>query len=486
MKPTKLLIGLLVFALQLPASADTAKRPTGIKLRLANPKKVTPSGHVLTTPKSTIVVDPGADPKVGIRKLSTDAKNISAIVLTHEHLDHLGALPTLVRHGFKGKIYGTSAALDAAKLMLWDGAKIQRSNAKRQRARLRKEGKPCDHIHAAYNKPDVEQTISQFRPVEPGKITAISPDTTVRFELTGHVLGAASALLDVGTGAQERKILFSGDLGRANDELHAPPKTFGKVDYVVQEYTYGGRPAQGPKPRPMAQLNNAHKLAKKKGGRVVIAAFALGRTQTLLFMERQLRLQKPDNDFPVYLDTPLGEKLTQLYKTYPNYLSRRIRRFTAKHGDAFSFPQLHVVASGEESKGLATFLEQGVVIAGGGMATGGRVVGHLKQSLPNPNDVVVLAGYAAPGTLAQQLQSGLKEVKIYGKTVPVNATVMSINGLSGHRSHQELVQWAKANGEGAKIIPNHGNGRNRQAFVKALEAEGLEVLLPRGDVMELN
>ncbi|NWH07247.1 MAG: MBL fold metallo-hydrolase [Alphaproteobacteria bacterium] len=355
---------------------------------------------------------------------------LNAVVLTHAHIDHSGYLPLLVRQGFKGPVYCTPATAALCRILLPDAAKLQEEDA----ARANRKGYSRHHpALPLFSSADAEDALALLEPVGFEKDFEPVPDLRARFTYAGHILGAASVRMH----DAHCSIIFSGDLGRGSDLLMRPPHVPQPSDHVVIESTYGDRLHDDGDP--VEQLGTIVSRTIARGGTLVIPAFAVGRTQSLLFALCELkRLGRIPASLPVYLNSPMGADATSTYRQH-HAEHRLSARQCGEMGKV-----AHIVNSVDASKALNLDREPKIIIAGSGMATGGRVVHHLAAFAPDPACTVLLAGFQAGGTRGAALLAGAREIKIHGRYVPVRAEIATLTNLSAHADQAELLSWLAA------------------------------------------
>ena len=391
---------------------------------------VTGSKHLLTAGRSRVLVDCGlfqGYKQLRLRNWSDPpVREPDAIVLTHAHLDHSGYLPRMVRAGFRGPVYCTSATAGLCGLLLPDSAFLQEQDAAFANKKGFSKHQPAEPL---YTVDDAEAALELLRIVDFGVRFDLPGGLTGSFTRAGHILGAGSLLVDDGA----RKVLFSGDIGREQDLMMAPPQPRPQADVVVMESTYGGRQHDGDDPA--EALVAVIKRAVARGGSVIIPAFAVGRTQALLLLLYQLRRANKLPDVPIFVDSPMAIAATGLYAAHP--ADHRLNPELC----AAAFAVAEYVRDAEGSKKLDQRGEPAIIISAAGMATGGRVVHHLKRYAPDPNSAIVLAGFQAGGTRGAALADGVDKLKIHGRYVPVNAEVVQLDMLSAHADQDELLGW---------------------------------------------
>jgi metallo-beta-lactamase family protein len=398
--------------------------------------------------------------------LQVDPATISAVVLTHAHLDHCGYLPKLVQQGFRGKIHATEYTAKLAEVILLDSARIQTEDAKWAAKKGFSKHNPPKPL---YDENDVVKTLKQVQPDEFDTRTEIAKETFVTFRASGHILGAAVVEIEF----FGKRLLFSGDLGRDHHPLLVNPTSFssGNFDAVITESTYGDREHVAP----TTDFENAINKTVADGGSVLIPAFAVDRTEVILMRLRELVEQGKIPRVPIYVDSPMALKALDFYREAIQSESAEIRDDVVakwKDSDPFDPGTLVELRTVEESKTVNNPTQSCIIISASGMATGGRVVHHLRQMLPNPKHLVLLVGYQSVGTRGRALIDGAKEVKMHGEYVPVRARVEQLGEFSVHADSNELLAWLKT----ASIAPNqvfvvHGEAGVAESFSEQIHAK---------------
>lgn len=387
-------------------------------------------------------------------RLPLDAEKIDAVVLTHAHIDHSGYLPALARQGFRGPVFTTEATKDLCALMLPDSGHLQEEDAFYANKHGFSKHQPALPL---YTEEDARRVLRLFRPQAYGTAFAPVPGLTVRFSPAGHILGAASVHLEW----DGMSLLFSGDLGRDQDILMLPPAAPPASDYVVMESTYGDRLHE--EGDPAGLLADVVSRTAARGGVVVVPAFAVGRAQALLYLLAELKRERRIPDLPVFLNSPMATDATTIYHRY-----RPQHRLTQEQCDRMCHVA-KIVNSVEESVKLNDLRFPAVIVSASGMATGGRVVHHLKAFAPGQRNTILLAGYQAAGTRGAALVGGAREIKIHGSYVPVRAEVVNLGSLSAHADRGELLGWlARLPAAPQRVFVTHGEpvaaDRLRQAI----------------------
>jgi metallo-beta-lactamase family protein len=390
------------------------------------------------------------------------AARIDAVVLSHAHIDHSGALPLLVKRGFRGPIYCTPGTADLLELLLRDAAHLQEEEADFRNRHNRTKHAPALPL---YTTADAEAALRQVEPRDFSAAFTPADGATALFRRAGHIMGSATVELRFSAGGT---LVFTGDLGRYGRPILRDPEPVPQADTLLIESTYGDRVHTGD---PAADLERAVKDTAKKGGALVIPAFAVGRTQELLWMLRDLEDAKRVPVLPVYVDSPMAVDVTDLYVRHAKSGDDDIRPELAAMKRPLTTSQSKFARTVDESKAINSVRGPVIIISASGMATGGRVLHHLAQRLPEPTTTVLLVGYQADGTRGRALQDGAKTVTIMGQEVPVRAAVTTIHALSAHGDRDEMLRWLN----GVTTPPRatyavHGEDQAARAFVRAIAA----------------
>lgn len=430
---------------------------------------VTGSSYILTSGGGTsILIDlgmfqgPTEIDKLNYLPYGYDVSTLAGAVLTHAHLDHCGRLPIIMGKGFKGSIYMTPPTRDLTELSLLDSAKIAKE----------------DKTQVLYTTADVISLVKQFVTVEYHKEIHIG-DFIITFYDAGHILGSASLeIVDKNPSSDIRKIIFSADIGNYPAYLEDATEFIKSGDAVVIETTYGDR--LHPEESPIDALQSEINAIEVNGGTLLIPSFSLDRAQELLHMIMHLKKEgKVLKETPVILDSPMAEKATKIYVDYPKYFNPHIEA-EYKLGEMFDFEGLEVTKDWRQSQAIHARPEPKVIIAGAGMMTGGRIVGHAMHYLPFPTTRLMIVGYQGEGSLGRELLNGASEVIIKGVRVPVKASVHDTQGLSSHADQGQLMEWLKSINGVKKLILTHGDDHSRIGFKEKVVSElGLnDVILP--------
>lgn len=365
-----------------------------------------------------------------------DPASIHAVVISHAHIDHTGYLPKLVKEGFHGPIYCTAPTADLIELLLLDSAKLQEEEASYAYEKGYSKHQDPEPL---YTTQDVQQVFPLLRTHNYEQKISIHERIEIIFHEAGHLLGAAIVEMIIQGDHQQKKIVFSGDLGRSNDAMLRAPVQLTEADILFIESTYGNK--HNPQGDPARDLESVVKETFQRGGVLVIPAFAVGRTQLLLYYLHQLMAENRIPDVPVYIDSPMATSATYLYYRYPTY--HKVKFNQSAFARQLETNMLVFVKSTKHSKALNEIKSHAIIISSSGMMTGGRILHHLYHRLRNTQDTVLVAGYQAAGTRGRDLVNGNPSVKIFGEQVPVNCRIENMTSLSGHADKEELFDWMK-------------------------------------------
>jgi len=362
--------------------------------------------------------------------------SVNHVLLTHAHLDHSGMLPALVRDGFKGHIWTTPVTTELCEISLLDAAHLQEEDARFANKMSFSKHKPALPL---FTTADAEMAIERLKAVEYEKPTAISEDTSVRFLDAGHILG--SAIVEVsGRGQAPMRIVFSGDLGRYDSLILRDPASVEEADYLLVESTYGNR--IHPPKEPIDDLASIINETARRGGMTVIPAFAVGRTQTLLYLLRDMKEKNAIPDLPIFVDSPMARRVTNVFCRHIDDFDEEAKAVFHKTGKCpILSDNMEFVHTKDESQKINDIRYPAIIVSASGMATGGRVLHHLKYRLPDPRNAVIFVGYQAVGTRGQLLRDGARSIKIHGEQVPVRAQIRNIEAFSGHADYVEILRW---------------------------------------------
>jgi metallo-beta-lactamase family protein len=437
----------------------------------------TGANFLFETPSKKILIDCGLtqggeeDDKINREPFSYDPASIDALFVTHAHLDHIGRIPMLVKNGFCGRIYSTPPTKDIVELTFADALSIMDHEARQ------KQTEPL------YAPEDVRQTLALWEDVGYGKNIRIADDLNIVLHDAGHVLG--SAMIEVKYA--KKKMLFTGDLGNSPSPLLKDTEYVPGIDYLLMESVYGDREHERMDERRELLEEVIRKTIKNKGV-LIIPSFSLERTQVLLFEINDMVEHGRIKELPVFLDSPLGIKITDVYKKYESYFNASAQAIIKGGDDVFKFHRLKFTEDAQDSKAIHSVPPPKIVIAGSGMSNGGRILHHEKDYLPNPKNTLLFVGYQAVGTPGRLLQEGQKKVKIYGEEVQVNAQITVIHGYSAHRDTNGLFEFVEAmKNDLQKIFVVMGETKASTFLSQRIhDYLGLQAFVPkRGESVEL-
>lgn len=403
-----------------------------------------------------------------------DPASIDAVVISHAHIDHTGYLPKLVKDGFNGPIYCTRPTADLMEIMLLDSAKLQEEEAEYARKKgYSKHANP----EALYGEKDARATFPLFQIHPYGERVFIHKNVEIVFHDAGHLLGSAITEVFVKGKEQTKKIVFSGDIGRYQQAMLREPSAIDQADVLFIESTYGNKP--NPYDDPEDDLTRIVNETFKRGGVLIIPAFAVGRTQGLLYYLRKLMKEDKIPDVPVYVDSPMAISATYLFFKHMDF--HKMGEAVKEFGQEIETNMLVFVKSGEHSKSLNDIKSRAIIISSSGMMTGGRILHHMYNRLPNERDTFLIAGFQAEGTRGRDILEGKQFIKIFGEQVPVKCKIETITSMSGHADQEELFRWMENFKDKPKMtFTTHGEGEDLHAYAQHIRDEfGWNVTVPK-------
>jgi metallo-beta-lactamase family protein len=463
-------------------------KPGGIRLHiklsfLGGTQNVTGSLFLLETDNTRLLIDCGMYQERKFKNRNWEPfpfrpDSIDAVLLTHAHIDHCGLIPKLVRDGFRGRIYCTTATFEITQIILLDAAHLHEEDAEYKKRRHERENRkgPFPEV-PLYTIEDAKASFPYFTPVNYGEVVPLGEGLKATFRDAGHVLGSSMIKITVNQQGEIRNILFSGDVGRWDRPILRDPSVFKEIDYAIIESTYGDRvheesPDISDK---LAEIVNSTWQAR---GNVIIPSFALQRSQEILYYMNELLMDNRIPHIMVFLDSPMAINITEVYKRHSELYDKAMSYLVQQRKSPFNFPGLKMVQTTEESKALNHILGTIVIIAGSGMCTGGRIKHHLVTNITRPESTILFVGYQAMGTLGRRIVDGAKRVRILGQYYPVKARVVQISGFSAHADRNELLRWISGITP-RRVFIIHGEPKAASQFSRFLkEQTGWNVTAP--------
>ncbi|MHB1562081.1 MAG: MBL fold metallo-hydrolase [Isosphaeraceae bacterium] len=434
-------------------------------------RQVTGTAHLLEIGSRRILIDCGLfdseriHPESPNRHLAFDPRELDAVIVSHAHNDHIGRLPYLVRSGYNGPVYATPATADITGVMLRDSARIQREEVRNAHIKY----PHLETVEPLYDQADVEWLIERLQRVPYETPVEVVPGVVLTYHDAGHILGSAIIRLDYQEGGRRRRFVFTGDLGRRDTHLLPDPAVVRDVDILVTESTYGGRELE-PYDRLIKQLHAIIARAVRLESKVVIPAFSLGRTQRMVYCLQELFAQHKVRPIPVYVDSPLALRLTDIHREYPDAYTPQARGLMDKDPLYFGSRHVEFCASWDDSRRLNYMNGPMVIIASSGMCEAGRIRHHLRHVVADPDNAIVIVSYQAEGTLGRQISEGVERIQMFDQWYDLNAAVYVLDGFSGHADCNDLAWWYEQTGgniESAFIV--HGDPDAMDALVPVLQ-----------------
>ncbi len=459
-------------------------------------RMVTGSSHLLTLDNGyKILLDCGMAQGKGDHiwdlnsKWHFDVKEIDCMILSHAHIDHSGRIPQLVKDGYKGEIHCTHATRSLCAIMLLDSAKIQESDAEyfNQKLRKKRKKKNQDFRVPLYKTDDVNPAMDKFMGHSYNTWFNIAPNIEVLLRDQGHILGSASVTIRISKGKKTTTFGFTGDIGRPDRPILRDPVRMPEVDYMICESTYGDKEHESSPEQSAAFLKIIKEACVEKKGKLIIPAFSIGRTQEIVYMMDKMETAGLLPKIPVFVDSPLSVNATQIYGTHPECYDEALQEYLLTDDDPFGFNSLKYTNSVNESKQLNTMDKPAVIISSSGMMNAGRIRHHLYNNIEDPKNTFLIVGYCSPDTAGGMLKSGIKEIKIFGEDLKVNAAIRTMDSFSAHADRIEMADFLKNQTKMKKIYLVHGEIDVQEKFKTYLEEAGFgDVIIPElGDEFDV-
>ncbi|MFZ5919326.1 MAG: MBL fold metallo-hydrolase RNA specificity domain-containing protein [Chloroflexota bacterium] len=442
-------------------------------------RTVTGSMHLLAVNGQRVLLDCGLyqgqrqESLERNRNLPFDPTRVDAMILSHAHIDHSGNIPTLVRNGFQGNIYATPATRDLCSAMLRDAAYIQEQDTAYLNKKRARSGEPS--LEPIYTVADAVNSLEHFVSVGYERPFPVAPGVTATFHDAGHILGSAIVALDVQEGSRKFRLAFSGDLGRRDLLILRDPTYIEPVDFFITESTYGDR-LHGPPAEAEKELRRVVNETFQRGGKIIIPAFSVGRTQELVYALHRLSVARKIPELPIFVDSPLSTNVTEIFRLHPECYDQETRDFLSGSGerDPFGFHRLRYIREVEDSKSLNFLRDPAVIISASGMCENGRILHHLKNNIEDARNTVLIVGWQAPHTLGRRLVERQPVVRIFGQEYNRRAPVEVINGFSAHADRNELLDFvAHLNGSLKQVFVVHGELQASMSLAEGIRAQGV-------------
>jgi metallo-beta-lactamase family protein len=455
-------------------------------------QQVTGSMHLLQTEHYNILVDCGLDYEKDTFQEENeyfpfDPSDIDVVILTHAHIDHSGNLPTLVRMGFQGQVLCTPPTADLTEILLLDSVNVFLS--KQQRTHRKRGRKQSSGPKPLYLQKHVMDTVERFVTIAFHKTFKITDQISLQFIPVGHLLGAAAVILTVQEDGKAKRIAFTGDIGRKNYPVLVDPEPLPEVDYLVSESTYGGKLHSTGTTLEERLIETINEACVKFPGRLIIPAFSIGRTQSLVYTLNKIFTKGLLPPVKIFVDSPLAITATDIYRKHHQLVNEESKEFYTSHGDEFKFKELSYVEEKRESISISNYHEPCIIISSAGMLEGGRIQDHLYHNIQNYYCTILFIGYCAKGTLGNRLLRGDPIVRLRNRDLMVYAGIKQTDLLSGHGDHNDLVNTVKSQ-DPAKlntVFLVHGEEKSLSSLSEALQTEGYHVIIPqKGQTFDLS
>jgi len=455
-------------------------------------RTVTGSMHLLTVNGNRILLECGLfqgrrrESYERNRNLPFDAASVEAMILSHAHIDHSGNIPNLVKSGFQGNIYSTFATRDLASAMLRDSAHIQEQDVAYVNKKRGRKGLPP--VEPIYTRQDAVNSLNAFVGIGYHRTILVADGVRLTFYDAGHILGSAIVVLDIEEDGHTHRLAFSGDLGRKERPILRDPEISPPIETLIIESTYGNRHHRTFEEADR-ELRRVVNDTYQRGGKVIIPAFSVGRTQEIVYALHHLTEDHKIPDLPIFVDSPLSTNVTEIFRLHPECYDKEINEFimSGNHRDPFGFHRLRYIRSVEDSKALNFLREPAIIISASGMCEAGRILHHLKNNIEDPRNTVLIVGWQSPHTLGRRLVERREKVRIFGEEYDLRAQVKVINGFSAHADREELLGYVQQVRKGLRrVFVVHGEEQSSLSLADGIRALGVpEVIVPElGDEVE--
>jgi metallo-beta-lactamase family protein len=448
-------------------------------------RSVTGSRHLLQTSSAQVLLDCGMfqgtrqESERRNRVLGFDPNSVNAVLLSHAHIDHSGALPVLAKNRFRGKVFLTGGTADLTRVLLEDSAHIQEHDCAYVNKAEGRRGKQCRAPF--YDTDDVDDIAQRFVGVRYQEAVAVHPRITASFHDAGHILGSAAVRVAVSERGGTKTVLFTGDLGRKHMPILRDPASPPPCDVLIIESTYGDRVHEQESAAQKDKMVELVAHAKAHQSKIIVPAFAVGRTQDVVIRIKELVREGRIEPFPIFIDSPLASKATEIFRKHPECYDEETLKTLTSEGDPFNAKYIRYISSVDDSKKLNAMKGPCMIISSSGMCEGGRVLHHLKHAIQDEANVIVIVGFQAEHTLGRKLVEGWDIVPIFGVPTPRRAQVVRFNGLSAHADRNDLLAYVRAiNPLPGKVFVVHGEEKQALSLAAAIQAEhsGMQVVVP--------
>lgn len=452
---------------------------------------VTGSAYLVETERARVLVDFGmfqGGSRIEAKNVlpsGLEVDRLDAVLVTHAHLDHTGRLPLLSKAGYQGPIYATQATIELTGLILKDSAKVQASDIERTNRRRERAGEAP--LQPLYQIDDVTTVLQLFRNISLNQAFEAAPGIQARYTDAGHMLGSGSIQLSVQEEGRTKTVVFSGDIGPSGLAIVKDAEPFKRADLVFMESTYGDRDHR-PQPDTLAEFHTIIEQAVRLKSRILVPAFAVGRTQQILFHLDELFCAGKIKPFPIYIDSPMAIEASKIYQRHPDLFDDEMKGLQQSCDIANNHGHVKATPTAQDSMALNDIPGPCMIVAGSGMCNAGRILHHLRHGLWKPETIVMIVGFQGEGTLGRQLVDGEKQVRIFGETVAVKAQIRTLNGFSAHAGQTELLKWFRFLAPSKpQVVLTHGEARGRVPLAALIKKHyGLDAQLPsQGDVIRL-